>query len=349
MNTAGVGFADVKQRYDLVVVASRYTTLTARCHEHCGPCPKCGGTDRFVIFKDRARWFCRKCDRGGDVVDLLCHVHNCEPREALEILTGEASKHAPAKRVAPAVAAQAPVTHLSPAWQAQALPIISDGMRALDELGNSGLEYLKSRSITLETGKAFRIGFDPERFDPATKSRRPAIVIPWLSAETRSVEALKYRFIDELGKTDKRRRFCAKSGSVQTLFGTPRCSGGGETRTLIATEGEINALSLWQVTRDAGFDVLSFGGDSNSRAIDALRAFAAGQRYSRVLLWADSRERALSLSGRLSGLNVTPMCSPHGLDANDVLCQYGASELSALVAEMLNSRRRFTSPTVSTP
>jgi len=37
----------------------------------CGPCPKCGGDDRFVYRTDKDRFWCRKCnEKGGDVIDF---------------------------------------------------------------------------------------------------------------------------------------------------------------------------------------------------------------------------------------------------------------------------------------
>lgn len=43
--------------------------------EFHGPCSKCGGTDRFVIFTDREyphwRWFCRVCSPEGGWIDEL--------------------------------------------------------------------------------------------------------------------------------------------------------------------------------------------------------------------------------------------------------------------------------------
>ena len=37
----------------------------------CGPCPKCGGTDRFVYRIDQQRFWCRQCNPGGgDVIDF---------------------------------------------------------------------------------------------------------------------------------------------------------------------------------------------------------------------------------------------------------------------------------------
>jgi hypothetical protein len=37
----------------------------------CGPCPKCGGVDRFVFRTDSERFFCRQCNpKGGDILDF---------------------------------------------------------------------------------------------------------------------------------------------------------------------------------------------------------------------------------------------------------------------------------------
>lgn len=46
--------------------------------EMCGPCPVCGGRDRYTVFVDqgegRGTWYCRKCERGGDLIEFYRHV-----------------------------------------------------------------------------------------------------------------------------------------------------------------------------------------------------------------------------------------------------------------------------------
>ena len=42
-------------------------------NELAGPCPWCGGEDRFVIFQNSGRFLCRGCrPNGGDVIDFYC-------------------------------------------------------------------------------------------------------------------------------------------------------------------------------------------------------------------------------------------------------------------------------------
>lgn len=57
--------------------------------ELVGPCPKCGGRDRFAINPGRGVWNCRHCG-GGDGVALVRHVLGCEFTAALSWLVGEA-------------------------------------------------------------------------------------------------------------------------------------------------------------------------------------------------------------------------------------------------------------------
>ena len=59
--------------------------------ELIGPCPLCGGRDRFGINLRRNAFLCRKCDlRGGDQIALVRGVLNLGFKEALTWLCGDA-------------------------------------------------------------------------------------------------------------------------------------------------------------------------------------------------------------------------------------------------------------------
>ena len=58
-------------------------------NERCGPCPVCGGVDRFSINIIKQLWNCRCCDRGGDVIDLLRFLDGCDFFSACKTLAGE--------------------------------------------------------------------------------------------------------------------------------------------------------------------------------------------------------------------------------------------------------------------
>ena len=57
--------------------------------DRCGPCPKCGGTDRFSINTKKQCWNCRNCDVGGDVIALVQHLDGVDFVGACTILAAE--------------------------------------------------------------------------------------------------------------------------------------------------------------------------------------------------------------------------------------------------------------------
>jgi Zinc-binding domain of primase-helicase len=79
----GVNFEQAKRkalRADILDVAQRHGVLSRLKKaggEYIGPCPNCGGTDRFGINPrklgkngKRGLFGCRRCDEGGDAIDL---------------------------------------------------------------------------------------------------------------------------------------------------------------------------------------------------------------------------------------------------------------------------------------
>jgi hypothetical protein len=43
----------------------------------CGPCPRCGGTDRFVYKTDSEKCWCRQChEKAMDIIDFHCWLYN---------------------------------------------------------------------------------------------------------------------------------------------------------------------------------------------------------------------------------------------------------------------------------
>ena len=57
--------------------------------ERAGPCPKCGGNDRFSINTAKQLFNCRHCGVGGNVIDLVCHLDGADFKTACATLTGE--------------------------------------------------------------------------------------------------------------------------------------------------------------------------------------------------------------------------------------------------------------------
>lgn len=64
--------------------------LRAAGVEKVGPCPACGGDDRFGIHPVKQVFTCRKCGGAGDGVALVQLAHGCDFKAALAFLVGEA-------------------------------------------------------------------------------------------------------------------------------------------------------------------------------------------------------------------------------------------------------------------
>lgn len=56
--------------------------------EHVGPCPICGGRDRFSVNPAKGVWNCRGAEGGHDSISLIMHTMGYDFKKACELLTG---------------------------------------------------------------------------------------------------------------------------------------------------------------------------------------------------------------------------------------------------------------------
>lgn len=57
--------------------------------EMVGPCPACGGEDRFAVNLRKNVFHCRKAGAGGDAIAMVQYIDGCDFLRAVELLTGE--------------------------------------------------------------------------------------------------------------------------------------------------------------------------------------------------------------------------------------------------------------------
>jgi hypothetical protein len=72
-------------------IARRGIKLKPEGRERVGPCPRCGGKDRFAVNTVKRVWNCRVCQRGGDIIDLVMHLDEVSFPTAVRTLLGERS------------------------------------------------------------------------------------------------------------------------------------------------------------------------------------------------------------------------------------------------------------------
>jgi phage/plasmid primase-like uncharacterized protein len=92
-------------------------------NERCGPCPQCGGEDRFSINVRKQVFHCRGCGASGDSIALVQLIDGTDFVHAVETLTGEPPPKANGKDRADGarkvVAGRIPITTLParlPTW-----------------------------------------------------------------------------------------------------------------------------------------------------------------------------------------------------------------------------------------
>jgi phage/plasmid primase-like uncharacterized protein len=111
--------------------------------EFVGPCPVCGGTDRFSIHPGRGLFHCRGCGAGGDVIALAQHIYGVGFAAAIEMLAG----------ARPPQDSQRP-QHQAPAREGSDTRRLAYADRiwraAASIAGTPGEAYLRDRGIALE-------------------------------------------------------------------------------------------------------------------------------------------------------------------------------------------------------
>lgn len=116
--------------------------IVFRGRQHAGPCPACGGTDRFWIDTKKQAWGCRHCCTGGDVIQLVRHVDGVGFKEAIEILADE-------KIQRPKIACSASPSREGPDDATRRRYALAMWESARPIAGTAAESYLKSRKITM--------------------------------------------------------------------------------------------------------------------------------------------------------------------------------------------------------
>lgn len=183
----------IKQNIDLRDLAARFTVLAGRGRAQTGPCPKCKGHDRFVVYADK--FLCRQCHPTyGDAIEFAQWLNDCDFRQVVNWLT---DNHPPtvAGDTCPHHTAPTPRPLLMPpaaAWQERAAAFVSWVMDQLWEpAGRAGLDYLLNRGLTEAAIIRAGLGFNPQDItDTAARwgltnqaaiwLPGPGIVIPWV-------------------------------------------------------------------------------------------------------------------------------------------------------------------------
>jgi hypothetical protein len=152
----------------------------ASATESVGPCPVCGGRDRFGINIRKQAFHCRNCDRGGGVVQLVQLLDRCDFDTAVGTLTRQdrpAPAAKPAEAVSSALVSGSEAHRETQEWAALLW------REAVSIEGTPVERYLTGRGIDIPAGLSSRVlRFHPRcpfldhAYDPPTRITVPAMI-----------------------------------------------------------------------------------------------------------------------------------------------------------------------------
>ena len=183
---------------DAVAYISLDVPLKRQGHEYHGPCPFCGrGVDRFVVWPENWRWWCRRCEAKGNLIEYVRRRNGIDFLPACEVLarfggvalaqnatrarrsahsgpTAQAGYSAPDRTRTPVP---------SPEWRAAAIEVVERCERALwSSEGADARAYLhEQRGLKDKTIRKYRLGLSNERQRIAEMDVPAGITIPWLA------------------------------------------------------------------------------------------------------------------------------------------------------------------------
>lgn len=266
--------ADINASYDLLPVVELDTQVKKQGAWFIGPCPFCGGVDRFNLTHTPGgwRWFCRRCGGGKyhTPIDYVMERNKTTFIEAIQQMTGAAI---PAKAVLPTQAERVAeigkdLHRPSKLWQERGRAFVDEcRSRLYSPDGAKALEWMTGRGLLMSTLARYNVGFNPgDRFESLAEWGLDGDGKVWLA---RGIVLPCYGLGDDLYYIKTRRALPAGSKDkkyVKVRGSKPGVFGWGNLRGAwfaVVTEGEIDCMTLDQQAGDLA-GVGTFGSATDS-------------------------------------------------------------------------------------
>lgn len=316
---------EIKDAVDLLDLIGSDTALrkvTVGGGAYAGPCPWCGGTDRFVVRPhgratgETPCWWCRQCTgekpqscldyvMRRDGLDLqhaavrLAELYHIEPvderdmagiRREREQAREQARKQEAIERRAKSVQALDDPEHGPYDADTQGAALMGEPLALAD---------LAARGIALDVAMAYQLGVT-RRF--VGGSRVPAISIPWRAGG--ETVAVQYRFLE-----DSKSRYQWHPGTAFELWNADELDRRRDSAVLVV-EGALKALTVIS----AGIE--SVVAVSNKQGAPRVVGENAGAlaAYERVYILLDPDARAEARTAALSIPNSRIVELPEKVD-----------------------------------
>jgi len=313
--------------------------------EYAGPCPWCGGRDRFRVWPEQGRYWCRQCDKKGDAIQYLRDREGLSFDEACERLNVAKLQQNYSKKQtvwrAPATPPPPPpherLSAPGPTWQAAAWAFVSECEAALwADVGAKALAWLRGRGLADKTIKAARLGYNERDrhqkrltwgldADGHAVWLPRAVVIPWMIG-------------GELWRVDLRRpvgkpKYVQPSGCSLALYNADALT---TDRPAVLVEGALDALTIGQQAGDLVTPVAA-GTTTGARRTRWIARLAL---CPLVLVATDADEGGDGAAAYWLGvLDKAKRWRPFWDDANTMA--QGGADLRAWLAAGLGNERAF--------
>lgn len=241
--------------------------------EYHGPCPSCGGNDRFHVWPEQndgdGSYWCRGCKKAGDLIQFFIDFDGMSYPDACRRAGKDPKSPEIHRNFTPGVEKQPVKNEFSPKiydnpcdlWQQKAAAFVGYcHEKLLDD--QYQLAYLAGRGIKMESVIHFQLGYNPgnngkDYFRPreawglpseiSDKTNKPkklwiprGIVIPYLSVD--GVVRIRIRR-ENLNPGEKNRYYIVPGSGMSPMMINP------ERRAHLVIEAELDAIL---VSQDAG-------------------------------------------------------------------------------------------------
>lgn len=279
--------------------------------EFAGPCPGCGGTDRFRVWPEEGRFWCRQCNRKGDAIQFLRDFRGMDFHAACAALGETDRLETPRHKDAP----QKPMQP-DRDWRDRAAAVV-DACEAALWSGNApgALVWLNTRGLDEPALRRYHIGFSGGGEIAGHRVER-GITIPWI--EDGDVTHVNIR--RSVRSEQDGPRYRGVTGGHPGVFGRDHRAG---RDVLVLTEGELDCLLLAQEAGDL-VDVWTLGGCARRLGMEWGWSLAP---YRRVLIAYDSDEPGERGAAEIIGAwgrrfeRAAPSAVPPGKDISDAFAQ----------------------------
>jgi DNA primase len=249
----------------LAYVAADVNLTEHKTGFHFGPCPFCReGDDRFKVFFNDGQqlFYCRRCDRQGDVIKYVMDRRGLQFVEACRWLDASSVPVLPATSRETAAKTALKGDQLQD-WRNQLEVMATEAMRHLltsdtDET-RAALTWLGNRGITREIIALHGIGFnDKWRQIILGHKLPPGITIPrWRAGDVELTAVSVYLNKEAREYTGNKRMYCKGSkpkAGFWNGFRTP------EAHTVFILEGELDAALMGPYLPSHEFVAVATGG-----------------------------------------------------------------------------------------